>query len=306
MSGHLPDRVEQFLDPLSSAMVPLVDGLARHMLPRIGADAFTRRLCNTTIHYYVLPCHRVAPLPVLFIHGLGDSAVTWSLVAPLVAQRHDTFLIDLPGYGLSGLPPGRPYATIGEMTDILAAFLRDVIARPALVIGNSMGGWLAVRLAEMMPEMVRGVLLMNPGGALLNGHDSWDPFVTSLTPANGHQAREVARHVFGFIPPPMRALSARGVQNLFARKVVREFISATDEADFLDRDELQHLPATAALLWGARDRFLPHGSFEFFRDNLPDPKVRVIRLCGHLPQRERPLAVARFIKRFARDLDSRS
>lgn len=300
MSGHIPERLESLIDPLSGAVVPLVDGLARHALPRLGAYEQTRHLCGIATHYYMIPCRRVAPLPVLFVHGLGDNAVTWSLVAPLVARHHDAYLIDLPGYGFSSLPPGRSYATVVDMAELLAAFVRDVIGRPALVVGNSMGGWIAVRLAQQYPELARGVMLINPGGALLNGHDSWDPFIDSLSPADAHQAREVARHVFGFLPPPMKALSARGVLNLFARPIVREFITATDEPDFLSAAELRQLQTPTALLWGARDRFLPPGSFEFFRDHLQNPHVHVIRLCGHLPQRERPLATARFIRRFAR------
>jgi len=300
MAGRLPDPVERLFDPLSYAIVPLVDGLARHALKRLGAFEQTRCINGVPIHYYLIPCRRLAPLPVLFIHGMGDSAVTWSLVALLVARRHDAFLIDLPGYGLSGLPPGKSFASIADMTAIVGAFVRDVIARPTLLVGNSMGGWIAIRVAETHPDMVRGVVLMNAGGALLDGHRSWDPFIELLSPADAHQARRVARMVFGAIPPPVRELSARGMINLFARQVVRDFISATDEHDFLNADELRQLPTPTALLWGERDRFLPPGSFEFFCNHLSQPYTRVLRHCGHLPQRERPLATARFIKHFAR------
>ncbi|MCS6842119.1 MAG: alpha/beta hydrolase [Roseiflexus sp.] len=302
MSGHIPDPIERFFDPLSYAMVPLVDGLARHALPRLGAFEQTRRINGVPIHYYLIPCRRMAPLPVLFIHGMGDNAVTWSLVAPLVARRHDVFMIDLPGYGLSGLPPGKKAATISDMTEIVSAFLDDVIARPTLLVGNSMGGWIAVRVAEKRPDMVRGIVLMNAGGALLDGHRSWDPFLELLSPADAHQARQVARLIFGALPPPLRALSARGMTNLFARPVVREFIKATDEPDLLSPDELHQLPTPTAILWGERDRFLPQGSFEFFRSHLPSPQVRVLKRCGHLPQRERPVATARFIMQFAQQI----
>lgn len=302
MSGHVPDPIERFFDPLSYAMVPLIDGLARHTLPRLGAFEQTRRINGVPTHYYLIPCRHAAPLPALFIHGMGDNAVTWSLVAPLVARRHDVFMIDLPGYGLSGLPPGKKAATITDMTEIVSAFLDDVIARPALLVGNSMGGWIAVRVAEQRPELVRGIVLMNAGGALLEGHRSWDPFIELLSPADAHQSRQVARMVFGALPPPLRALSARGMTNLFARPVVREFINATDEPDFLSPDELHQLPTPTAILWGERDRFLPPGSLDYFCTHLPSPQVRILKRCGHLPQRERPLATARFIEQFAQQI----
>jgi hypothetical protein len=55
----------------------------------------------------------------------------------------------------------------------------------------------------------------------------------------------------------------------------------------------------AALIWGLGDHFLPAGSLEFFRANLPDAPTLLLKRCGHLPQRERPLPVLRFIRRFA-------
>jgi pimeloyl-ACP methyl ester carboxylesterase len=62
------------------------------------------------------------------------------------------------------------------------------------------------------------------------------------------------------------------------------------------------LPVPAALIWGLGDHFLPAGSLEFFRANLPDAPTLLLKRCGHLPQRERPLPVLRFIRRFAAQL----
>jgi pimeloyl-ACP methyl ester carboxylesterase len=79
-------------------------------------------------------------------------------------------------------------------------------------------------------------------------------------------------------------------------------LATAAEDDLLKPDELRRLPVPAGLVWGLRDTFLPRGSLEFFRENLAGAPTLLLTRCGHLPQRERPIAVARFIRRFAEGL----
>jgi pimeloyl-ACP methyl ester carboxylesterase len=149
-------------------------------------------------------------------------------------------------------------------------------------------------------------MLLNAGGAPLEGHASWDPFAASVAVPDGRTARIVIRQLFGLVPPPLLFLAQRSIQRGFQRQVVREFIAAADEAMFLQPDDLRRLPVPAALLWGLADTFLPIGSLEFFSENLPKAPMRLLRRCGHLPQRERPLAVARFIRRYLAQIAANS
>jgi pimeloyl-ACP methyl ester carboxylesterase len=268
-------------------------------------------LNGMAINYYVKQPQRAtagSSLPILLIHGIADSALTWSFVLAPLARTHPTYAIDLPGYGYSGLLAGRSHATLDEMCDMLALFLREVIGQPALVVGNSMGGWLAVKLGWAVPELVRGVVLLDAGGAPLSGIDSWLPFAETIDIRDMRMARLVFRQMFGAIPAPLLYLGQHSLQEMFQRQVVRDFVAdlkskaAMPDDILLKPSDLRNLPVPAALIWGLGDHFLPAGSLDFFRANMPDAPTLLLKRCGHLPQRERPLPVLRFIRRFAAQL----
>jgi pimeloyl-ACP methyl ester carboxylesterase len=321
--------LNSLLDPLSSATVPLLYGLARRILLRGGATQHQVQLNRMTINYYqqaprdetretrdqgrqaddrrsVIP-HLPPPisqLPILLVHGIADNALTWALVAGPLARDYEVYALDLPGYGLSGAPAGRPFATLNEMRDLLAAFVREVIGRPALVVGNSMGGWLAVKLAWAAPELTRAIILIDAGGAPLEGRASWEPFGQLIGVHDMRASRQILGQMFGAIPAPLLYLGQRGLQELFQRQVVRAFVAdmfaaTAAEDELLTADDLRRLPVAAGLVWGLSDAFLPRGSLEFFREHLPGAPTLLLRRCGHLPQRERPIAVTRFIRQFA-------
>jgi pimeloyl-ACP methyl ester carboxylesterase len=304
-------RLENFLAfyaPLSKITIPLLNGLARRRLLRSGTRQRELRIGDLSLNYYIKDTSTInsSDLPIVLIHGIADNALTWSFILNPLARTHPVYALDLPGYGFSSLPHGRDYTTLDEMRDVLAIFLREVVGRPALVVGNSMGGWLAIKLAWSEPELVRGVLLMDAGGAPLRGRDSWEPFGETIGIGDLRTARLVLGQMFGGIPAPLLYLGQHSLQDLFQRKVVREFVTslvaAVPEEVLLRPADLRELPVPAALLWGLNDRFLPAGSLEFFRDNLPSAPMRFLDRCGHLPQRERPRAVLRFIQQFAAQL----
>lgn len=295
--------------PLSRVIIPLLLGITRRALLRSGVTSQERRLAGILTHSFSLPgAPRSDPAtPIVLIHGIADSALTWAFVIRAMARIGPVYAIDLPGFGQSGHPPGRRYASIAEQTAVVGAFVREVVGRPAILVGNSMGGWVSTRLAMECPELVRGIVLLDPGGAMLEGRASWDPFVTNVSVADLRAVRAIYRQMFGR-PSPALYLAQHGFQDLFMRESVRQFIaasvSAADTGDyagagFFAPGDLRSVAVPATLVWGDRDTFLPKGSFEFFRDNLPGATVHVLKGCGHLPQREAPRAVVRITREFA-------
>ncbi|NCT91697.1 alpha/beta hydrolase [Cellulomonas sp. APG4] len=102
-------------------------------------------------------------VPVLLVHGVTDSGECWpGVVAHLTAAPvpRAVVAIDARGHGRSGLPD-EPF-TIDALAAEAAAVVREVIGRPALVVGHSMGGLTAQRLAATAPELVAGLVLEDP------------------------------------------------------------------------------------------------------------------------------------------------
>jgi 3-oxoadipate enol-lactonase len=100
--------------------------------------------------------------PVVFVHGFSLDRSLWEPQWAAVSARHRAIRYDLRGYGESTLPDG-PYTHVGD----LGALLGALEARPAHVVGLSMGGIVALGLALKAPDAVRSLALID---TVLDGH----------------------------------------------------------------------------------------------------------------------------------------
>ena len=98
--------------------------------------------------------------PILVLHGITQSTATWGWLVPHLAVDHRVVRLDFRGHGRSGRTPGA-YAFPGYVADALAV-CEDVLGRPAVVVGHSLGGGTAAGLAQTRPDLVRGVVLEDP------------------------------------------------------------------------------------------------------------------------------------------------
>jgi magnesium chelatase accessory protein len=98
---------------------------------------------------------------LLLLHGTGASAHSWRALLPRLAQRFDVLAPDLPGHGFSALPPAHG-ATLPGMAAAVAALLRRMQLRPALIVGHSAGVAIALRLCLDGLAAPRAVLGFNP------------------------------------------------------------------------------------------------------------------------------------------------
>jgi len=107
------------------------------------------------------PHRRVADaVPMLLVHGLGGSTLNWELVGQSLADQLGARVdaIDLPGFGRTRLGDGR--ATVGRNGQVVMEFLQR--EGNAILVGNSMGGAISIGVAARNPELVRGVVLVDP------------------------------------------------------------------------------------------------------------------------------------------------
>jgi pimeloyl-ACP methyl ester carboxylesterase len=227
--------------------------------------------------------------PLLLLHGLGDSLAGWAQVAGPLAERFRVHLVDLPGHGLSARPPDWRLPTLLAAVEHYAASLTEPI-----VVGHSLGGWLALRLAlDARIDRPRGLVLVNPGGALLE-EAAWAPFralVSARTRTEVHRYLTAA-----FYKPPLllRMLPGELVKAMWA-DAPQGILDAVAAADFVRDAELAALRLPVRVVWGTADRLLPAGSLDFFRRNLPDAEFVLLERAGHLPHLEAPRALARAI-----------
>lgn len=99
-------------------------------------------------------------VPVVMVHGLGGSHLNWVALGPALAGRHHVYAIDLAGFGLTS--GTNRSTTVQANAELVARFVREVVARPVVLIGNSMGGMVSLLVTAAHPDLVEGLVLLDP------------------------------------------------------------------------------------------------------------------------------------------------
>jgi pimeloyl-ACP methyl ester carboxylesterase len=93
------------------------------------------------------------------VHGLGGAAVNWMAVGPALARNHRTFALDLVGFGRT--PLFHRSAALGANAELVHRFIKEVVGEPVILMGNSMGGHIAILVAADHPEWVSKLILVD-------------------------------------------------------------------------------------------------------------------------------------------------
>lgn len=256
---------------------------------------------------------RGAP-PVVLLHGLG--ATNASMLPTLwdLATTHRVIAPDLPGFGASAAPHG-PY-TPPWFARWLVAFLAEVGAAPSVLIGNSLGGRVALEAALEHPSMVEKVVLLCPSPAFRRLRQ-FVPVVRLLRPS---MARLPIRPWHGMVIEGIRAMfsvpdrlsrawydaAADEFLRVYALPRNRVAFMATLRQIYLEQaygdhgfwTRLPSLAVPALFVWGDRDRLVPASFARHVEKALPAAGSVVLEDCGHVPQFEHPAQVTDLVRSF--------
>jgi pimeloyl-ACP methyl ester carboxylesterase len=276
--------------------------LASHGAYRVlGFRSRWMRAGDRALHLYDRPGRGSAP-PVLLVHGMGSHAGGFlRILRTVVRASRRVVAIELPGHGRSRLREGEAPATILESAQVVQAALQG-IGEPAVLIGSSLGGALALSAAAALPEQTVAVVGLNPAGAPLLGADR--KTVLDAYGAGGSAAAGLSsfRRLYQR-PPALAWFFARDLGRHLASAPVQQFVSELEtDVPGIAADVLEAIDRPVLILWGEGDRILPPSSVEYFRAHLRRGSVEVIPDCGHLPAVEQGRMVAARIARFLAEL----
>jgi pyruvate dehydrogenase E2 component (dihydrolipoamide acetyltransferase) len=241
--------------------------------------------------------------PLVLLHGLGGSLMTWQGVADAMSQRNRVILVDLPGHGASSAPdPGEcdysPAALARAVADTVAA-LCDA---PAVVAGHSLGGAIAALMATASPQLVARLVLIDPAGV---GDDA-DPELMRLIEAKATQAG--SREILELFFHDRALVTSTGVaehSGMLAQPGVHAAVRAAARSTFdgaaqrLDvRRALADSDVPVLVIWGAEDRVFDVCQAHALTLAVPHAQVRIVEEAGHVPHVERPDAVVGLIDAF--------
>src|SRR3954447_10784719 len=284
------------------------DVACQRVKDRLGRG-ISLRMGSVFEHRVQLPGHATRALEVdgrgpgiVLLHGWRDSADTWRpLLGELANRGRRAIAVDLPGFG-EATPLHR-----GPVLPQLDGFVADIVGagagdEPVVIAGTSLGGCLALRLAEHPGEIrLAGVVPVAPDGLEL---PSWfdpieeDPLVRRLlsmpiaVPGEIVRRGKASAHRRLAFSHPSEAQKAV-VEALSRDGETRADIAALLESGRQLAPELANAPfdlvgirCPVLLVWGAYDRMLPHTDARMALDALPTTQVELIEGCGHHPQLE--------------------
>jgi pimeloyl-ACP methyl ester carboxylesterase len=246
--------------------------------------------------------------PLVIVHGLGGAAVNFTLLGPLLARGRRVLIPDLPGHG--GSSPLEQVDGLTSYADHVAAVAEREGVFPAPVLGYSMGGVIALRLAVSRPKDVTALALVAAAGIVsaTRRAEIWLAITGALRPAQimtrfrGTFARRPRLRwlpfgLWGAVDPP--ALAPEGVLGFLEGPSQHTDVGAAGRALLREdpRVDLDRVACPVLLLWGARDRLVPLADgFEYAR-RLQAP-IRTLPAAGHLLISEQPHECADVLLRF--------
>ncbi len=232
----------------------------------------------------------------LVLHGGGGPATVAGLASHLAAAMH-TLTPTHPGW--NGTPRPDWLSSIDDLALVYLQFLRGAGITDAMLVGSSLGGWLA---AEMAPRdvggLIGGLVLINTVGIDVPGEPIVD--ITTLSP------RGLAEHAYHdpdrFLMDPASLPPERIAMQRQNQETVTALAGAPYMHDPRLRDRLRHVRVPALVLWGESDRIVTPAYGRAFGDALPDGRFEIIPRAGHLPHMEQPEATFAAIDRFVAGL----
>ncbi|HEX4722984.1 MAG TPA: alpha/beta hydrolase [Pseudonocardiaceae bacterium] len=310
-AGPLLTRV-----PLSETTLPPLDDLP---WPWPGRQL---AIGDLTMHIRETPGQHPDAPRAIYLHGLGGSATNWTELAGLLAGAADGMAVDLPGFGLS---PPRADGDFRMSTQ--AATIADVIAAsgggPVHLFGNSMGGAIALLLADSRPDLVRSLTLISPAmpDLRLDIRRMSDPrMAVALLPLVGRPARrqlaaltarqrtaQLLRLCFADparITPERFDLAvaecaermampwASNQMGPAAGAIIREWLAPPARSLWAVAHRVR---VPTLVIWGDRDRVISVRKAARTARLLPRGRLLVLPRTGHAAQMERPTSVAKAV-----------
>lgn len=234
--------------------------------------------------------------PVLLLHGLAGWSFTWRHNLSHLARRHRVIAPDLKGFGLTD-----KRAPTGYSLDDQAAFVRDFMDTLAIdravLVGHSMGGEIALRLALSAPERVQALVLVASAGYVTSvpaqvrrlPHLPLATLLVRLLFMNRRFARRCLTLGYGDPSLVSEATIAGYLLPVATPHAAPALLRVLAEMDFgRTADRIRTVKHPTQIIWGQRDRFTPPRHADRFHAEISGSRLCSFRAVGHMVPEEIP------------------
>ena len=260
------------------------------------------------IHYYEAGTGET----VILLHGLGASAEIWAASIPALAAHYHVVVPDQIGFGKSDKPLIE--YKVQTWVEFLDGFMQALGIPKATVVGNSLGGWIAVDFARQHPDKVTHLILADSAG--WRPIDMPAPVAAGLNNPSEAGVREIlermlferraipvnlnpgsleeTRKLLEFIVSNKQLITDQFVEQEFERHLrigdgytVERFIAGSIAEDQFENEKLSGLKMPTLIVWGNDDHLFSLDQAHSFNSAISGSKLVTIDQCGHVPELEK-------------------
>ena len=221
---------------------------------------------------------------LLYLHGAGGNA-GWQSFHEELSRTHKVHVPSLPGF--NGTP--RP-GWVSSITDV-AHFVQDLTRSLGLgrhvLVGASMGGWVAAEMAAMSQHQLTGLVLIDPVGIKPQKGEIAELFMVGAdtrAKLRFHDTSQVANYdEFTRELTPEEANTDHSNREMASRLCWRPYMHNPSLPHYLNK-----VATPALIVWGKQDAIVPVECGELYQQALSNATLKVIDDCGHSPQIEKP------------------
>jgi abhydrolase domain-containing protein 6 len=275
-------------------LINVLHNRVRRRYQRFGYQSRFLDLERCTLHCYERKGSQPEKTLVL-LHGLGTSSSTWVHLLPALDPAWTVLALDLPGFGFSTVRDGESFFRFHELYNAVVTFIGETITTPFVLLGHSLGGWLAAKYAADHGESLRRLILVNNAGILHEGT------IDQAYAFDLRSVRDLSRllntlwmrypwYFKPFYPAILHDLRERHVS---------EFVRSIQPGDFVNED-LKRLMTRVSIVWGTADRLFAMKSVEIMKEAIPRAQIDLMDDCGHVPQLEKPKEFTGIIRNILR------
>ena len=213
--------------------------------------------------------------PAVLVHGVNDQAGTWFTVAAALARGYRLILPDLPGHGES--EPREGALPLPLFVQRLEAIVSHATSEPFVLLGNSLGGWVAMLYTLAHPSRVAHLVLETSGGLSR-------PFNSPVLATNRDEALLILRAVHGPRYEPKEWV----IEGLMQRAVDSPMLRVTEGERHYMEPRLSEIRVPTTIVWGADDGVLPVSYAEALQQGIAGSTLHVIEGAAHIPHLQQP------------------
>jgi pimeloyl-ACP methyl ester carboxylesterase len=247
--------------------------------------------------------------PIVFVHGLSGQWQNWLENIPRFAEQRRVVALDLPGFGMTPMPQEK--ITIELYGRVVAELCDRLGLAPAVLVGNSMGGYVAAQATIEAPEAVERLMLVAAAGisqgelplgtALRAGKIFGLATRASTAQRRHHMARPALRHwiLSLIVRHPTRLRPDIAFEGLVKGAGKAGFVDALEACiDYDFRDRLPEIACPTLVVWGREDAIIPVGDADTYVELIPRSRKLIFEDTGHVAMVERPIAFNKELQSF--------